>query len=72
MCGVGAALAAAGIEASLTGHEHRWFQDVATAPVVLETAVVKVHGQAQGLEIEGDCNTPRDNVWKDKNEVPSL
>lgn len=52
-------LAAAGIKVSLAGHEHRWLQDVATASVVLETAIIKVHRSGQGLEIESNCKTPR-------------
>ncbi|TNN82033.1 hypothetical protein EYF80_007679 [Liparis tanakae] len=59
--GFEAVLAEAGVKAPLAGHEHPRLQDVATAPVVLEAAIVKVHGQAQRLEIESNCNTPRDN-----------
>lgn len=55
-------MAVAGIEASVTGHEHRRLQDVSTAPVVLETAIIKVHRQAKRLEIESHCKKPWDNV----------
>lgn len=58
MCGFEAALAAAGIRAPLSGQEQRRLQDVSTAPVVLETAIIKVHRKAQGLEIESHCKTP--------------
>lgn len=53
--------AAAGIKVSLGGHEHRRLQDVAAASVVLETAIVKVHGSGQGLEIESHCEARQRN-----------
>lgn len=56
VCGFGLVAAAARIKAPVTDHEHRRLQDVAAAPVVLETAVIKVHGEAQRLEIESHCD----------------
>lgn len=56
VCGFGLVAAAARIKAPVTEHEHRRLQDVAAAPVVLETAIIKVHGKAQRLEIESHCN----------------
>lgn len=56
VCGFGLVAAAARIKAPVTEHEHRRLQDVAAAPVVLETAVIKVHGEAQRLEIESHCD----------------
>lgn len=44
VCGFDAVLAAAGIKVLLTEREHRRLQDVPAAPVVLETAIIKVHG----------------------------
>lgn len=55
VCGFEVVPAAARIKASVTEHEHGRLQDVATAPVVLETAIIKVHGKAQRLEIESHC-----------------
>lgn len=55
MCGFEVVPAAARIKAPVTEHEHGRLQDVAAAPVVLETAVIKVHGKAQRLEIESHC-----------------
>lgn len=58
VCWFDVVLVGPGIKAPLTGHEHCRLQDISTAPVVLETAIIKVHRQAQGLEIECHCNTP--------------
>lgn len=52
---------------SLAGREHGRLQDVATASVVLETAIIKVHRSGQGLEIESNCTTPRWQRKKGKN-----
>lgn len=55
MCGFEVVPAAARIKAPVAEHEHGRLQDVAAASVVLETAVIKVHGKAQRLEIESHC-----------------
>ena len=60
-------LAAGGIKAPLIGPEHRRLQDVSAAPVVLETAVIKVHRKAKGLEIESHCKNTKGTIseqWK--------
>lgn len=78
MCGFEAVPAAARIKAPVTEHEHGRLQDVAAASVVLETAIIKVHGKAQRLEIESHCKKqkkreverkkrPRDTVRTTRN-----
>lgn len=63
-------LVAGGIKAPLTTPEHRRLQDVSTAPVVLETAVIKVHRKAKGLEIESHCKNTMGQSQKNENEEP--
>lgn len=66
VCGFGLVAAVARIKAPVTEHKHRRLQDVAAAPVVLETAVIKVHGEAQRLEIESHCDRKKRQTEKRK------
>lgn len=66
VCGFEAALAAATIKAPLTRHEDWRLQDVSTAPVVLETAIIKVHRQAQRLKIESHCKKHHRKMLQNK------
>lgn len=73
MCGFEVVPAAARIKAPVTEHEHGRLQDVAAAPVVLETAIIKVHGKAQRLEIESHCEKQKKReVEKKKDNVGTM
>lgn len=50
---------------ALIGHKHHRLQDVPAAPVVQETAIVKVHRQTQSLEIQSHCKTSWE-CWYDE------